>query len=161
MFFDPHLMRVFFTLYSFLLDHLDRILVNHLNLHSSIYPIKYLLWLSANGGGWDCTVQGSSPHKCNQKNCCSAFNAVVAAFLLDISVYLFFFVRAWSLSLSLEILGRSPKSPKYLFDQYSSYPRMITSSDFIPPPFPYVILYSGVSPIIYSSSDESTSSDRG
>ena len=41
-----------------------------------------------NGGGWDCTVQGSSPHKCGHKGCCSAFNVVVAAFLLDISVFL-------------------------------------------------------------------------
>ena len=43
MFFDPHLMGGSFTLYSFLLNHLDRILVNHLNFHSSICPIKYLL----------------------------------------------------------------------------------------------------------------------
>ena len=77
-----------FTLYSFLLDHLDRTLVNHLNLHLSTCPIRYLLWLSVNGGGWDCIVQGSSPHKCGQKNCCSAFNAVVAVFLLDIFVFL-------------------------------------------------------------------------
>ena len=77
-----------FTLYSFLLDHLNRTLVNHLNLHSSACPIKHLLWLSVNGDGCDCTVQGSFPHKCSQKDCCSAFNAVVAAFLLDISVFL-------------------------------------------------------------------------
>ena len=77
-----------FTLYSFLLNHLDRTLVNHLNLHSSTCPIRHLFWLSVNGGGWDCTVQGSSPHKCNQKSCCSAFNVMVAAFLLDISVFL-------------------------------------------------------------------------
>ena len=77
-----------FTLYSFLLDHLNRTLVNHLNLHSSTYPIRHLLWLSMNGDGCDCTVQGSSPHKCGQKSCCSAFNVVVAAFLLDISVSL-------------------------------------------------------------------------
>ena len=84
----PILWGFFFTLYSFLLDHLDRILVNHLNLHLSICPIKYLLWLSANGGGWDCTIQGSSPHKCGQKSCCSAFNVVVATFILDFSVFL-------------------------------------------------------------------------
>ena len=77
-----------FTLYSFLLDHLNRTLVNHLNLHSSTCPIRHLLWLSVNGGGWDCTVQGSSPHKCDQKSYCSAFNAVVIAFLLDISAFL-------------------------------------------------------------------------
>ena len=36
----------------------------------------------------DCTVQGFSPHKCGQKSCCNAFNAVVVVFLLDISVFL-------------------------------------------------------------------------
>ena len=41
-----------------------------------------------NGGGSDCVVHGSSPHKCGQKSCCSAFNAVVATFFLDISVFL-------------------------------------------------------------------------
>ena len=87
-FFDPSLMGGSFTLYSFLLDHLNRTLVNHLNLHSSTCPIKHLLWLSMNGCGWDCAVQGSSPHKCSQKSCCSAFNAVVTAFLLDISAFL-------------------------------------------------------------------------
>ena len=50
MFFDPLLMGGFLTLYSFLLDHLDRTLVNHLNFHSSICPIKHLLWLFVNGG---------------------------------------------------------------------------------------------------------------
>ena len=78
----------FFTLYSFLLDHLDRTLIIHLNLHSSACPIRHFLWLSVHGGSWDCTVQGSSPHKCGQKSCYSAFNAVVAAFLLDISTFL-------------------------------------------------------------------------
>ena len=43
MFFDPHLMGGSFILYSFLLDHFDRTLVNHLNFHSSICPIKHLL----------------------------------------------------------------------------------------------------------------------
>ena len=51
MFFDPHLMGGSFTLYSFLLDHLDRTLVDHLNFHSSICPIKHILWLFVNGGG--------------------------------------------------------------------------------------------------------------
>ena len=77
-----------FTLYSFLLDHLDRTLVNYLNFHSSICPIKHLLWLFVNGGGWECTVQGSSSHKYGQKGCCSAFNAVITTFLLDIFVFL-------------------------------------------------------------------------
>ena len=34
------------------------------------------------------TVQGSSPHKCGQKSYYSAFNAMVAAFLLDIFAFL-------------------------------------------------------------------------
>ena len=51
MFFDPHLMGGSFTLYSFLFYHLDCTLVNYLNFHSSICPIKYLLWLFVNGGG--------------------------------------------------------------------------------------------------------------
>ena len=87
-FFYPFLMGGFFTLYSFLLDHLDRTLVHHLNLYSSICLVKYLLWLSVNSGGWDYTVQGSSSHKCGQKICCSAFNVVVATFPLDIFVFL-------------------------------------------------------------------------
>ena len=78
----------FFTLYSFLLDHLDCTLVIHRNLHSSACPIRHFLWLSIHGDSWDCTVQGSSPHKCGQKSCCSTFSAVVAAFLLDISTFL-------------------------------------------------------------------------
>ena len=77
-----------FTLYSFFLHYFDRTLVYYLSLHLSICPVKHLLWLFMNGGGWECTVQGSSPHKCGQKGCCSAFNAVVAAFLLDIFIFL-------------------------------------------------------------------------
>ena len=77
-----------FTLYSFLLDHLDRTLVSHLNLHSSTCPIRHLPWLFVNVSGWDYTVQGSFPHKCGQKSCCSALNAVVTAFLLDIFAFL-------------------------------------------------------------------------
>ena len=77
-----------FTLYSFFLHYFDRTLVHHLSLHLSIYPVKHLLWLFVNGGGWECIVQWSSPHKCDQKDCCNAFNAVVAAFLLDIFVFL-------------------------------------------------------------------------
>ena len=77
-----------FTLYNFLLDHRDRTLVSHLNLHLSTCPIRHLLWLFVNGSGWDYTVQGSSPHKCGQESCCSALNAVVTAFLLNISAFL-------------------------------------------------------------------------
>ena len=124
-----------FTLYNFLLDHLDRILVSHLNIHSSTCPIKHLLWLSVNCSGWDYTVQESSPHKCGQKSCCSALNAVVTAFLLDISAFLS----------SLYILEVHPYHWKFLegrltylkclLNRHSSYPSSITFSDYTLPPF--------------------------
>ena len=80
--------RESFSLYNLLLEHLDRTLVSHSNLHSSTCPIKHLLWLSVSCSGWDYTVQESSLHKCGQKSCYSALNAVVTAFLLDISAFL-------------------------------------------------------------------------
>ena len=49
LFFDLPLMS--FTLYNFLLDHLNRTLVNHLNLRLSTCPIRHLLWLSVNDSG--------------------------------------------------------------------------------------------------------------
>ena len=76
------------TLYNFLLDHLDRTLVSHSNLHSSTCPIRHLLWLSVSCSDWDYTVQGFSPYKCGQKSCCSVLNAVLTAFLLDIFAFL-------------------------------------------------------------------------
>ena len=121
---------------------------------------KPLLWLSMNGGGWDCTVQRSSPHKCSQKSCSSAFNAVVEAFAFRYFCILIIFACAWSSSLSLDLLGGSPKLPKYLLDWYSLYPRSINSSDYILPSFFYVILHSGPLLIIYFSSDVSISSNR-
>ena len=48
------------------------------------------------------TVQRSSPYYCGQESCCNAFNAVVAAFSLDISVFLSIpctfevYLRCWS-----------------------------------------------------------------
>ena len=69
-----------FTLYSFFLHYSDCTLIHHPSPRLSIYPISHLLWLSVNGGGWNCTVQRSFLHKCSQRSCCSAFNAVVAAF---------------------------------------------------------------------------------
>ena len=77
-----------FSLYNLLLNHLDRTLVSHSNLHSSACPIRHLLWLSVSYSGWDYTVQGSSPHKSGQKSCCSVLNVVVTAFLLDIYAFL-------------------------------------------------------------------------
>ena len=69
-----------FTLYNSFLSYPNHTLVHHLSSHLSICPISHLLWLSVNGGGWDCTVQRSSPHKGGQKSCCNAFNVVVVAF---------------------------------------------------------------------------------
>ena len=40
-----------FTLYSFFLNYPDRTLIHHLSPHSSICPIRHLLWLFVNGGG--------------------------------------------------------------------------------------------------------------
>ena len=134
-----------FTLYSFFLNYLDRTLVHHLSPHLSICPISHLLWLSVNGGGWDCTVQRFSPHKCGQKSCCSAFNAVVVAFNFRYFCILIIFACAWNSSLSLDLPGGSPKLPKYLLDWYSLYLRRINSLDYIPLSFPYMILHSGLS----------------
>ena len=86
-FFHPPLTESLSHYISFL-GHLHCTLVHYLNLYSSICLIKYLLWLFVNGGGWNYTVQRSSSHKCGRKSCCIAFNAVVAAFSLDISVFL-------------------------------------------------------------------------
>ena len=83
----PPLWRVFHIICTFL-GRLHRTLVHHLNLYSSICLIKHFSWLSMNSSGWDYTVQRSSPHKCGQKSCCSAFNVVVVAFPLNISVFL-------------------------------------------------------------------------
>ena len=77
---SPPFFGRFFALYNFFLNYLNRTLVHYLNPHLSICPISHLFWLFVNGGGWNCTVQRSSPHKCGQKSCCSAFNAVVVAF---------------------------------------------------------------------------------
>ena len=108
----------------------------------SIYPINHLLWLPVNvGGGWNCTVQRSSPHKCGQRSCYSAFNAVAAIFTSRYFCILIIFACTWSSSLSLDLLGGSPRLPKYLLDRYSLYPRSIDSSDYIPSYFLYVIIH--------------------
>ena len=135
----------------------------------SICLIKHFLWLFVNSDCWDYTVQGFSPHKCGQKSCCSAFNAVVAAFPLDISVFLSspyvlkVYPHRWRL---LEDHLNYPGTcltnirPIECQKKYSSNSRRVISSDFNPPPFPYVIVYSGASLVIYSSSDASTLSNR-
>ena len=133
----------------------DRTLVHYLSLHSSICPIIYLLWLSVNGGGWNFTVQRSSPHKYGQKSCCSAFNAIVAAFASRYFCILIIFACAWNSSLSLGPPRGSPRWPKYLLDRYSLYPRSLGSSDYIPSSFLYVILHSKYLLLIYSSLDVS------
>ena len=132
----PPPLRESFSLYNLLLDHLDRTLVSHSNLHLSTCPIRYLPWLSVSCSGWDYTVQGSSPHTCGQKSCCSALNAVVTAFLLDISAFVFPLYILWSSFLMLEVLKRSVKVLGYFLNQYSSYPNSITFSDCNLPPFP-------------------------
>ena len=132
----PPPLRESFSLYNLLLDHLDRTLVSHSNLHLSTCPIRYLPWLSVSCSGWDYTVQESSPHTCGQKSCCSALNAVVTAFLLDISAFLFPSYILWSSFLTLEVLKRSVKVLGYFLNQHSSYPSSITFSDCNLPPFP-------------------------
>ena len=149
-----------FILYSFFLNYPDYTLVHHLSPHLSICPISHLLWLSVNGGGWNCIVQRFSPHKYSKKICCSAFNAVVAAFASRYFCILIIFACAWSSSLSLDPLGGLPKLPKYLLDWYSLYPRSINSSDYIPSSFLYVILHFRPLLIIYSSLNISMSSNR-
>ena len=128
----------------------------------SICPISHLFWLSVNGGGWNCIVQRSSPHKYGQKSCCSVFNVVVVAFASRYFCILIIFACAWSSSLSLDLLWGSPKLPKYLPDWYSLYLRSINSSDYIPSFFFFfnVILHSEPLLIIYSSSDVSMSWNR-
>ena len=158
--FWPTLSRRSFTLYSFFLNYPDRTLVHHLSSHLSICPISHLLWLSINGGGWNCTVQRSSPHKYDQKICCSAFNAMVAAFASRYFCILIIFACAWNSSLSLDPSRGLPKLPKYLLDWYSLYPRSINFSDYIPSSFLYVILHFRPLLIIYSSSNISMSSNR-
>ena len=158
-FLPPHSGRSF-TLYNFFLNYPDHTLVHHLSPHSSICPIKHLLWLSVNDGGWDCTVQRSSPHKCGQKSCYSAFNAMIVAFAFRYLCILITFACAWNSSLSLDLPGGSLKLPKYLLDWYSLYPRSINSSNYILPSFPYMILHSGPLLIVYSFSDVSISTNR-
>ena len=98
-----------FTLYSFFLYYPNRTLVYHLSLHLSICPINHFLWLSVNDGGWNCTVQRSSPHKYDQKSCCSIFNVMVAAFASRYFCILIIFACVWSSSLSLNLPGMSPR----------------------------------------------------
>ena len=149
-----------FTLYSFILHYPDRTLLHYLSFHLSICPISHLLWLTVNCGGWNCTVQRSFPHKCSQKNCCSAFNMVVATFASRYFCILIIFACVWSSSLSLDPPGGSPRLPKYLLDRYSLYPRSIDSLDYIPSSFLYVILHSEYLLLIYSSLGVSMSPNR-
>ena len=160
--FNPHFLGRLshYIVNSFFLHYSDRTLVYHLSLHLSTCPISHLLWLSVNGGGWNCIGQRSSPHKCGQKSCCSAFNVVVATFASRYFCILIIFVCAWNSSLSLDLPGGSPRLPKYLLDRYSLYPRSIDSSDYIPSYFLYVIIHSEHLLPIYSSSDVPMSWNR-
>ena len=91
-------LRDSFSLYNLPLDHLDRTLVSHSSIYSSTCPIQYLPWLSVSCSGWNYTVQEFSLHKCSQKSCCSALNAMVTAFPLDISAFLSHSYILWSSS---------------------------------------------------------------
>ena len=126
--------------------------------------IKHLLWLSVNSSGWAYTVQRSSSHKCGQESCCNTFNAVVVAFPLDISVFLSspyvpeVYPYRWSL---LEgYLSHSGACSTDIRPVREGYPPRVTFSNFSPPPFPYAIIYSGTSLVIYSSSDVSILANR-
>ena len=148
------LWRVFHIILTFL-GHLHRIFVHHLTLHSSMCLIKHLPWLSMNGSGWDYIVQRSSPHKCGQESWSSAFNTVVAAFPLDISIFL---------------------SPPYMAEVYPYRWSLLEgylshlgacSTDIRPvllglqpSTLSYAIIYSGAFSVIYSSSDVSTLANR-
>ena len=99
-------LRDYFSLYNLLLDHLDRTLVSHSSLYSSTCPIRYLPWFSVSCSGWNYTVQRYSPHKYGQKSCCSALNAVVTAFPLDIFAFLSPSYTLWSFFLTQEVLRR-------------------------------------------------------
>ena len=105
-----------FTLYSFFLHYPDHTLVHHPSPHLSIYPISHLLWLSVNGGGWNCTVRRFSLHKYGQRSHCNAFNAVTVAFTSRYFCIFIIFACAWSSSLSLDLPGGSSRLPKYLLD---------------------------------------------
>ena len=69
-----------FHIIQLILDHLHPTLVDHLSPHLSTRPIRHLLWLSVSCDSQDSTIQGSSPHECDRKSSCNAFNAVVAIF---------------------------------------------------------------------------------
>ena len=75
----PFSWRVFHLIYLHL-DHLHPPLIDHLSSYLSTCPIRHSLWFSVSCGSQDSIVQRSSPHKCDQKSSCSAFNVVVAAF---------------------------------------------------------------------------------
>ena len=64
---DPLFMEDLLHYIYISLDHLDPTLVGHLSPYLSTCPIRHPLWLSVSYGSQDNTVQGSSPHKCNQK----------------------------------------------------------------------------------------------
>ena len=78
-FFIPSSWRVFHLIYP-PLDHLHPPPIDHPNPYLSTCPIRHPLWFFVSCGSQGSTVQRSSPHKGGQKNSCSAFNMVVAAF---------------------------------------------------------------------------------
>ena len=75
----PFSLRVFHII-QLLLDHLDPTLVDHLSPYLNTRPIKHPFQPSVSCSSQGSTVQKFSSHKCDQKNNCNAFNAVVAVF---------------------------------------------------------------------------------
>ena len=75
----PYPQRISYII-QFLLNDLDPTLIGHLSRYLSSCPIRHPLWPSVSCDSQDSTVQGSSPHKCNQKVSYRAFNAMTAAF---------------------------------------------------------------------------------
>ena len=99
------------------------------------------------------TVQRSSPYKCGQESCCNAFNAVVAVFSSDISAFLFLVLLIWSLSLSLEFLGKLYKSRWSWIDRHLSGLRSSTFSDHYLSTFICTTPYYGALRKAFSSSN--------
>ena len=140
-------------------SHLHRTVFHHPTLHSSMCPIKHILWLSMNGSGWEyCSKVFFTLMQLGKLLQCIQCGG--GSFSLRYFYILIFSVRAWSLSSLLESLGRLPKSTECLLDWYSFGSRRVTSSNLSPPFFSWATIYSGASPVFYSSSDASPLTNR-
>ena len=126
----------------------------------SACPIKHPLWLSMSCGSQDSIVQGSSPHKCGKKSSCSAFNAVAVAlsqiFPSSYSSSMFAMLApssgvSWKVTLSDKACIRSTLGlSEKIFLLITPFHWNITFVDF----------ELNTLTTVYSSSDQSTSSDK-